>query len=95
LDRVKLCGKYIEIDNFIVHPDHRLKDWVRCWRIMLMPKPGGRLHHDSTRCLYRKLYCTPFYYNQGFVPKGFHFLKYWTKRTILNHFQMEFSKEQF
>jgi hypothetical protein len=25
--------------------------------------------------LYRKFYCASFYYNQGYGPKGFHFVK--------------------
>lgn len=70
------CGKYIEIDNFIVHPDHRSKglgktltDYVdakakeeECTMVVLDAYTGNYTAHR-------------FYYNQGFVPKGFHFLK--------------------
>lgn len=74
---VKLwSGKYIEIDNFIVHPDYRSKglgkmmtDYVEqkakeidCTMIVLDAYTGNFNAHR-------------FYYNQGFVPKGFHFLK--------------------
>jgi GNAT superfamily N-acetyltransferase len=69
-------GKYIEIDNFIVHPDHRSKglgkmmtDYVDelaketgCTMIVLDAFTGNFTAHR-------------FYYNQGYVPKGFHFLK--------------------
>jgi GNAT superfamily N-acetyltransferase len=70
------CGKYIEIDNFIVHPDHRKKglgkmmtDYIDekatslgCTMTVLDAFTGN---HRANR----------FYYNQGFAPKGFHFIK--------------------
>ena len=69
-------GKYLEIDNFIVHPDHRKKgvgkmmtDYIDakaketgCTMIVLDAFTGNFAAHR-------------FYYNQGYVPKGFHFLK--------------------
>ena len=69
-------GKYIEIDNFIVHPEHRSKgygkamtDYINekalesnCTKIVLDAFTGNFTAHR-------------FYYNQGFVPKGFHFLQ--------------------
>ncbi|WP_413999706.1 GNAT family N-acetyltransferase [Flavobacterium sp. W1B] len=69
-------GKYLEIDNFIVHPDHRSKgigkmmtDYIDekaketgCTMIVLDAFTGNFTAHR-------------FYYNQGYVPKGFHFLK--------------------
>lgn len=69
-------GKYIEIDNFIVHPEHRSKglgkmmtDYIDkkaretgCTMIVLDAFTGNFNAHR-------------FYYNQGYVPKGFHFLK--------------------
>ena len=69
-------GKYLEIDNFIVHPDHRMKgigkmmtDYIDkkaketdCTMIVLDAFTGNFTAHR-------------FYYNQGYVPKGFHFLK--------------------
>lgn len=74
---VKLwTGKYIEIDNFIVHPDHRSKgigkmmtDFIdlkakaeNCNVIVLDAFTGNFTAHR-------------FYYNQGYEPRGFHFLK--------------------
>ena len=69
-------GKYLEIDNFIVHQEHRKKgigkmltDYVDakakelgCTMIVLDAFTGNYTAHR-------------FYYNQGYVPKGFHFLK--------------------
>ncbi len=69
-------GKYIEIDNFIVHPDHRMKglgkimtDYIDqkakdlgCTMIVLDAFTGNFKAHR-------------FYYNQGYAPKGFHFVK--------------------
>jgi GNAT superfamily N-acetyltransferase len=69
-------GKYIEIDNFIVHPDFRQKG-------------VGKLISKFIDEKAKELHCTcivldaftgnfpahRFYYNQGYVPKGFHFIK--------------------
>ena len=69
-------GKYMEIDNFIVHPDHRKKG-------------VGKMMTDYVDAKAKETGCTMivldaftenftahrFYYNQGYVPKGFHFLK--------------------
>ena len=69
-------GKYIEIDNFIVHSNHRKKGL-------------GKIMTDHINNKAKELGCTMivldaftgnfnahrFYYNQGFAPKGFHFLK--------------------
>ncbi|WP_309607929.1 GNAT family N-acetyltransferase [Flavobacterium sp.] len=69
-------GKYIEIDNFIVHPEHRMKglgkimtDYIDgkaeelgCTMIVLDAFTGNFKAHR-------------FYYNQGYSPKGFHFIK--------------------
>ena len=69
-------GKYIEIDNFIVHPDHR-------------EKGVGKAMTDYLNQKAKELGCTMivldaftqnfkahrFYYNQGYSPKGFHFVK--------------------
>ena len=69
-------GKYLEIDNFIVHPEHRSKgvgklltDFVNqkaldlgCTNIVLDAYTNNFQAHR-------------FYYNQGYGPKGFHFVK--------------------
>ena len=69
-------GKYLEIDNFVVHPDFRnqgigklLTDYIaekakemQCTCIVLDAFTGNFPAHR-------------FYYNQGYVPRGFHFIK--------------------
>lgn len=69
-------GKYLEIDNFVVNPDHRSKgigklltDYVEkkaiqlnCSSIVLDAFTGNFGAHR-------------FYYNQGYAAKGFHFVK--------------------
>ncbi|MBX9807832.1 MAG: GNAT family N-acetyltransferase [Flavobacteriaceae bacterium] len=69
-------GKYMEIDNFIVHPNHRSKgigkmltDYVtekatelNCTMIVLDAYTQNFTAHR-------------FYYNQGYNPRGFHFIK--------------------
>jgi len=69
-------GKYLEIDNFVVNPDHRSKgigklltDYVEkkamelnCSSIVLDAFTGNFGAHR-------------FYYNQGYAPRGFHFVK--------------------
>jgi GNAT superfamily N-acetyltransferase len=69
-------GKYMEIDNFIVHPEHRSKgigkmltDYVNqkatdldCTMIVLDAYTQNFIAHR-------------FYYNQGYAPRGFHFIK--------------------
>ncbi len=69
-------GKYLEIDNFIVHTNHRQKG-------------VGKMMTDFVEQKAINLGCTNivldaythnfkahrFYYNQGFGPKGFHFVK--------------------
>jgi GNAT superfamily N-acetyltransferase len=69
-------GKYVEIDNFIVHPDHRKKGvgkiisqyidqkakQLNCTCIVLDAFTGNFPAHR-------------FYYNQGYAPRGFHFIK--------------------
>ena len=76
-------GKYMEIDNFIVHPDHRKKG-------------VGKIMTDYVDAKAKETGCTMivldaftenftahrFYYNQGYVPKGFHFLKIINKEGL-------------
>ena len=81
---VKLwTGKYMEIDNFIVHPDHRSKgigkimtDYIDnkaktkgCNAIVLDAFTGNFTAHR-------------FYYNQGYEPRGFHFVKMLNEKAL-------------
>ena len=70
------CGKAIEIDNFIVHPDHRSKGIGN--RICAFVEAKAKALGCTNIVL--DAYTTNFpahrfYYNQGFGPKGFHFVK--------------------
>lgn len=69
-------GRYLEIDNFVVNPEHRSKgigkmltDYIEkkaieleCNTIVLDAFTGNFGAHR-------------FYYNQGYAPRGFHFVK--------------------
>ncbi len=77
------CGKYLELDNVVVHPDHRSKG-------------AGKVLSDYLQKKAEEIGCTilvldaytnnfgahRFYYNQGFGPKGFHFVKILNKEGL-------------
>lgn len=71
------CGKYVEIDNFVVHENFRgqkIGD-ILIEEVNKIAKEVGA----SQICL--DAYTTnftagKFYINHGFVPKGFHFVKF-------------------
>ena len=76
-------GKYMEIDNFIVHPDHRKKGVGKMMTYYLDAKA------KETGCTMivldaftENFTAHRFYYNQGYVPKGFHFLKIINKEGL-------------
>lgn len=69
-------GKYIEIDNFIVHPDHRMKGLGKIMTDYLSEKAKDL----GCTCIVLDAFtgnfkAHRFYYNQGYSPKGFHFIK--------------------
>ena len=69
-------GKYIEIDNFITHPDHRKKGIAKIMTDYLAEKAKNL----NCTCIVLDAFtgnfdAHRFYYNQGYVPKGFHFIK--------------------
>jgi GNAT superfamily N-acetyltransferase len=70
------CGKYLELDNVIVSEKHRSKGVGNLISAFLEQKA------KENNCLIMALDAYTnnfpahkFYYNQGFVPKGFHFIK--------------------
>ena len=69
-------GKYLEIDNFVTHPEHRKKGIAELMTDYLADKANQL---DCT-CIVLDAFtgnfeAHRFYYNQGYVPRGFHFIK--------------------
>jgi GNAT superfamily N-acetyltransferase len=69
-------GKYIEIDNFIVHPDYRKKGIGK----LLTQFIDEKAKELNCTCIVLDAFtgnfeAHRFYYNQGYVPRGFHFIK--------------------
>lgn len=69
-------GKYIEIDNFVVHPEYRNKGIGKQMTDYLERKALAL----KCTCIVLDAYTENFtahrfYYNQGYVPRGFHFIK--------------------
>ena len=69
-------GRYIEIDNFIVHPDHRKKGIGKIISEFIDNKAKGL----NCTCIVLDAFtgnfpAHRFYYNLGYVPRGFHFIK--------------------
>lgn len=71
------CGRYLELDNVIVHQNHRSKGIGKILTEYLVTKA---IENNCTMAVL-DAYTTnfaaqKFYMNHGFVPKGFHFIKY-------------------
>lgn len=69
-------GKYIEIDNFIVHPNHRKKGIAK----LLCQLIDKQAAESNVNCIVLDAFTGNFaahkvYYNQGYEPRGFHFVK--------------------
>ncbi|MGV9002500.1 GNAT family N-acetyltransferase [Flavobacterium sp.] len=69
-------GKYLEIDNFIVHPNHRRKGIGK----IICDFMEERALELQCTCIVLDAFTGNFpahrlYYNQGYVPRGFHFIK--------------------
>lgn len=71
------CGRYLELDNVIVHPNYRSKGIGKIMTDYLVQKA---IENDCTMAVldaYTTNYAAQkFYINHGFVPKGFHFVKH-------------------
>ena len=71
------CGKYLELDNVVVHEDFRSKGIGSIMTEYLNQKAID----EDCNMIALDAYTTnfgaqKFYMNHGFVPKGFHFVKY-------------------
>ena len=69
-------GKYIEVDNFVVHEDHRSKgagklllDW------MLQEVTVNGCETAMLDAYVENFKGHHFYYREGFIARGYHFLK--------------------
>jgi ribosomal protein S18 acetylase RimI-like enzyme len=71
------CGKYLELDNVIVHPNHRSRGVGKLLTEYLNKKAveiGCKV--VALDAYTNNFPAHKFYYNHGFVPKGFHFVKF-------------------
>lgn len=69
-------GKYLEIDNFVTHPNHRKKGIAKIMTDYLALKASDL----NCTCIVLDAFsgnfeAHRFYYNQGYAPRGFHFIK--------------------
>lgn len=77
------CGKYLELDNVIVSKEYRSKGVGKILSDFL----DNKAHLNNCTIQVLDAYTTNFkahrfYYNQGFSPKGFHFVKIIDKNGI-------------
>ena len=69
-------GKYLEIDNFVTHPAHRKKGIAKLMTDFIAEKAADL----GCTCVVLDAFtgnfdAHRFYYNQGYAPRGFHFIK--------------------
>lgn len=77
------CGKYLELDNLVVHPDHRSKGVGKILSDYLEEKAKAIGCSILTLDAYTHNFgAHRFYYNQGYGPKGFHFVKILDKEKL-------------
>lgn len=70
------CGKYLELDNVVVHPGYRSKGAGKILSDYLQEKAEAAGCNILVLDAYTNNFgAHKFYYNQGFGPKGFHFVK--------------------
>jgi len=70
-------GKYLEIDNFIVDNTHQSKGIGK----LLIAEIEKIAQQNKAKAIVLDAFTTnfgahKFYFNQGYVPKGFHFVKF-------------------
>lgn len=69
-------GKYIEIDNFIVDENHRQKGLGKLMTDYLSQKAKNEQCTAIVLDAFTANFTAHrFYYNQGYEPRGFHFIK--------------------
>lgn len=69
-------GRYIEIDNFVVHPLHRQKGVAKllCQFVEKEAKELG-INFIVLDAFTQNFIAHKLYYNLGYEPRGFHFVK--------------------
>jgi GNAT superfamily N-acetyltransferase len=71
------CGKYLEIDNFVIDKEYRSKNIGK----MMVEWMSGEARRNGCRSMLLDAYVEnfkahKFYYSQGFIARGFHYLKW-------------------
>lgn len=70
------CGSYLELDNVVVRSDARGSGAGKLMEHYLFEKAQRLNCHILTLDAYSNNFkAHRFYYNQGYAPKGFHFIK--------------------
>lgn len=69
-------GPYLEIDNFVVHPEYRKRGVGK----MIVDFIDAKAAELGCNCVVLDAFTANFsahrfYYNQGYEPRGFHFIK--------------------
>jgi ribosomal protein S18 acetylase RimI-like enzyme len=70
------CGKYLEIDNFVVDKEYRSKNIGKTlvdWMLNEAKKQGCKT--VLLDAYVENFKAHKFYYQQGFIARGFHYLK--------------------
>ena len=76
-------GKYLEIDNFVVHPEHRSKGIGKMLTEYIEQKALDLDCSSIVLDAYTENFAAHrFYYNQGYGPRGFHFVKILDKSKL-------------
>lgn len=69
-------GPYMEIDNFVVHPEYRQQGIGKLMTDYLDQKAvSNNLNMIVLDAYVENFKAHRFYYNQGFAPRGYHFIK--------------------
>lgn len=69
-------GKYIEIDHFIIHPELRSNKIGNAMVDYILQKATKiNCKMVTLDCYTDNFLAQKFFFNNGFVPKGFHFVK--------------------